>query len=162
MDSSFSWRLPFMLLACYSFVFSAVTLVYLPPSPRWLTIHGKTEEAAAAWEKLDVPTADQEKILGQLDESIVLTANAETAGVEGLERNLTNVSRVSQKKAQILDVFSSESRPRLLLAVFLMGMQQLSGIDGVLYVCSILSVSPSTLTFTVRPHPLPTSRLSFQ
>lgn len=34
----------------------------------------------------------------------------------------------------MLDVFAPDARPRFLLAVFLMGMQQLSGIDGVLYV----------------------------
>ncbi len=33
-----------------------------------------------------------------------------------------------------LDVFKSDVRTRTGLAIFLMGMQQLSGIDGVLYV----------------------------
>lgn len=134
LDSSFSWRLPFILLAGYSLVFSIMTLFYLPPSPRWLTLNGRTEEAAAAWETLDVPAADQEKILGPMDESIVLTSNTETIAHEGLERNITATSRRSEKKAQILDVLSRESRPRFFLALFLMGMQQLSGIDGVLYV----------------------------
>jgi hypothetical protein len=143
MDSSFSWRLPFMLLAAYSFVFSAITLFYLPPSPRWLTVNGRTEEVTAAWEKLGVPTADQEKILVQLDDAIALveTANAAASLDLGLRRNTTNISRISRKKAQILDVLSSESRPRLFLALFLMGMQQLSGIDGVLYVCVASRVS---------------------
>jgi hypothetical protein len=135
-DSSFSWRLPFMLLAVYSFLFSGVTLFYLPPSPRWLTVNGKVEEVSAAWEKLGVPAADQEKIFEQLDDSAALVQTASTGvALENLHRNTTNVSRRSQKKAQILDVLSSESRPRLFLALFLMGMQQLSGIDGVLYVC---------------------------
>ncbi|KAH5146480.1 hypothetical protein HBH69_174260 [Parastagonospora nodorum] len=139
MESSFSWRLPFILLAGYSFVFSAVTLFYLPPSPRWLTVNGKAEEAAAAWEKLGVPTADQEKILEQLDDSAALVEPASIGvAMENLQRNTTNVSRRSQKKAQIMDVFSSQSRPRLFLAMFLMGMQQLSGIDGVLYYAPIL------------------------
>jgi hypothetical protein len=127
-----------MLLAIYSFVFSAVTLFYLPPSPRWLTVHGKSEEVSAAWEKLGVPAADQEKILEQQDDSVLLveTANSGIALDDGLQRNRTNVSKRSQRKAQILDVLSPESRPRLFLALFLMGMQQLSGIDGVLYVRS--------------------------
>jgi hypothetical protein len=132
-----------MLLAAYSFVFSVITLFYLPPSPRWLTVNGKTEEVSAAWEKLGVPTADQEKILVQLDDATALveTANASVSLDLGLRRNTTNVSRISQKKAQILDVLSSESRPRLFLALFLMGMQQLSGIDGVLYVCVAPGIS---------------------
>jgi hypothetical protein len=156
MDSSFSWRLPFVLLACYSTAFSAVTLIYLPPSPRWLTIRGKSKEALAAWEKLDVLPADQEKILGQLDDSIVLTATTETVGHDALQRHTTATSRRSERKAQILDVFSKESRPRLFLAVFLMGMQQLSGIDGVLYVsdrqtfthCANTNLTHSTLLFS--------------
>lgn len=37
----------------------------------------------------------------------------------------------------MLDVFSAEARPRFIFAVFLMGAQQLSGIDGVLYVSSL-------------------------
>jgi hypothetical protein len=164
MGSSFSWRLPFILLACYSIAFSALTLVYLPPSPRWLTIHGKAGEAAAAWEKLDVPAADQEKILGQLNDSMILTANTEIVSQDGLQRHTTATSRRSERKAQILDAFSSESRPRLFLAVFLMGMQQLSGIDGVLYVRSpIPSTHGASADLTlVRSHPLPTSRSSIE
>jgi hypothetical protein len=149
MDSSFSWRLPFMLLAAYSFLFSGITLFYLPPSPRWLTVNGKSEEVSAAWEKLGVPAADQEKILVQQDDSTALVeaANGAVSMDNGLRRNITNVSRISQKRAQILDVFSTESRPRLFLALFLMGMQQLSGIDGVLYVSTPLrSISKILLT----------------
>ena len=36
---------------------------------------------------------------------------------------------------KLLDIFSKDVRGRTALAVFLMGMQQMSGIDGVLYVC---------------------------
>jgi hypothetical protein len=165
MESSISWRLPFILLAGYSFVFSAVTLFYLPPSPRWLTVNGKAEEAAAAWEKLGVPTADQEKILGQLDDSAALVEPASVGvAMENLQRNTTNVSRRSQKKAQIMDVFSSQSRPRLFLAMFLMGMQQLSGIDGVLYV-RLLYRDPiihKLTPYSVRSDSLPTSRSCLQ
>jgi hypothetical protein len=149
MDSSFSWRLPFMLLAAYSFLFSGITLFYLPPSPRWLTLNGKAEEVSAAWEKLGVPAADQEKILVQSDDSTALfeTANGAIPLDGNVRRNTTNMSRTRPKKAQILDVLSSESRPRLFLALFLMGMQQLSGIDGVLYVCkSVHSIPRSSLT----------------
>ncbi|KAL5118687.1 hypothetical protein ACEQ8H_003364 [Pleosporales sp. CAS-2024a] len=139
MDSSFSWRLPFMLLAVYSFLFSGLTLFYLPPSPRWLTLKGRSEEVPAAWQKLDVPAVDQEKMLEQLDDSAALFEPANPGvALENLQRNITNVSRRSQRKAQIQDVFSSDSRPRLFLALFLMGMQQLSGIDGVLYYAPIL------------------------
>lgn len=165
MESSFSWRLPFILLAAYSFVFSAVTLFYLPPSPRWLTVNGKAEEAVVAWEKLGVPAVDQEKILEQLDDSAALVEPGSVGvAMENLHRNTTNVSRRSQRKAQIMDVFSSQSRPRLFLAMFLMGMQQLSGIDGVLYVRLLChhAVTHKLTLFSVRSDSLPASRSRLQ
>jgi hypothetical protein len=155
MTSSFSWRLPFMLLACYSFLFSAITLIYLPPSPRWLTLHGSPEEASAAWEKLDVPAADREKIMNELENPVLIDAHTETAMDDSLQRSTTLASGRSRKKDQILDVFSSDSRPRLILAVFLMGMQQLSGIDGVLYVSLPTLLTP--LPTKPRPSTPPSS-----
>ncbi|ORY12884.1 general substrate transporter [Clohesyomyces aquaticus] len=131
MDSSFSWRLPFLLLACYSFAFSVIVLVWLPASPRWLTLRGRASEASAAWEKLGVPAADQEKILNELDTLVAVNTHVEIP-------EETRRQPATKNKAQILDVFSAETRPRLFLAVFLMGMQQLSGIDGVLYYAPIL------------------------
>lgn len=134
-QSSFSWRLPFILLAAYSIAFSIAVLMWLPASPRWLTLHGKTKEASMAWEKLDVPTADREKILDQYDASVVETAIPGVSGDTGaVQVTSTTAAASKSKKTELLDVFSSDARPRLFLAVFLMGMQQLSGIDGVLYV----------------------------
>jgi hypothetical protein len=158
LTSSFSWRLPFILLACYSFVFSAVTLSYLPPSPRWLTLHGSAADAAAAWERLDVPAADREKIMTELQSSAVLAdAHTETLMDDSLQRSTTLASRRSHKKNQMLDVFSSDSRPRLLLAVFLMGMQQLSGIDGVLYVSLLLPLTLHLAPLLIPPQSTPQS-----
>ncbi|KAI0381419.1 general substrate transporter [Hypomontagnella monticulosa] len=138
-QSSFSWRLPFVLLAGYSFVFSASMLLWLPASPRWLTLRGRTQEAAAAWDKLDVPAADREKILDQYDAAVVETAIPDASGgTNAAHITSTTVAVPKSKKAKMLDVFSSDARPRLFLAVFLMGMQQLSGIDGVLYYAPLL------------------------
>ncbi|KAI1645219.1 general substrate transporter [Daldinia loculata] len=138
-QSSFSWRLPFILLAAYSIAFSIAVLMWLPASPRWLTLHGKTKEASAAWEKLDVPTADREKILDQYDASVVETAIPSASGDTGaVQVTSTTAAASKSKKTELLDVFSSDARPRLFLAVFLMGMQQLSGIDGVLYYAPLL------------------------
>ncbi|KAK7955270.1 general substrate transporter [Apiospora saccharicola] len=151
--SSFSWRLPFLLLAGYSLVFSVTTLLWLPASPRWLTLRGREDEAAAAWEKLGVDAADREKILEQLPDSVADgTANAATVDASGsimmtavgpaaaaaaatLPGNpeappTTTKKPKSNSNSKMLDVLAPEARPRLLLAVFLMGMQQLSGIDG--------------------------------
>ncbi|KAK7965801.1 uncharacterized protein PG986_000078 [Apiospora aurea] len=143
--SSFSWRLPFLLLAAYSLVFSVAALFWLPASPRWLTLRGREEEAAAAWEKLGVDAADREKILEQLPTSVV-DGNTATVDASGSIAMMdlapgarpANPAPPKKKKSQLLDVFASDARPRLLLAVFLMGMQQLSGIDGVLYYAPLL------------------------
>ncbi|OTA53908.1 general substrate transporter [Hypoxylon sp. EC38] len=137
--SSLSWRLPFILLAAYSCVFSIAALIWLPASPRWLTLHGKTEEAAKIWEKLDVPAADREKIMDQYETSVVETAIPDASGNTSAGNvTSTTIAVPKSKKAKMLDVLSSDARPRLVLAVFLMGMQQLSGIDGVLYYAPLL------------------------
>lgn len=143
--SSFSWRLPFLLLAAYAFVFSVIILVWLPDSPRWLTLRGRNNETAQAWEKLGVLAADREKIMDQIGDDLGSTsmtnlspdANGSMAGT--MADGKPNQSALPKpKKAQLLDVFSPDARPRLFLAVFLMGMQQLSGIDGVLYYAPLL------------------------
>ncbi|XXH01997.1 hypothetical protein Hte_008361 [Hypoxylon texense] len=137
--SSLSWRLPFILLAAYSLAYSTAVLVWLPPSPRWLTLHGKTKEASDAWERLGVPAADREKILEQYDATVVEPAIPDARGDNSTAHTSSvTVATPKSKKAEFLDVFSSDARPRLFLAVFLMGMQQLSGIDGVLYYAPLL------------------------
>lgn len=62
--------------------------------------------------------------------------------------------------SKLFDIFSKDVRSRTALVVFMMGMQQLSGIDGVLYVCSELLVWFSgTLTSSlVRSVALPAGR----
>ncbi|KAM7185054.1 General substrate transporter [Naviculisporaceae sp. PSN 640] len=136
-DSSFSWRLPFLLLAAYAFLFSAVAFLYLPPSPRWLSLHGRMAEAQHAWETLGVPSADREKIINQVDNttspnSITMTETPVPTP------SPTSIRSPDKDKSSLSSLFSPKSRPRLLLAVFLMGMQQLSGIDGVLYYAPLL------------------------
>ncbi|KAI0015785.1 putative transporter [Xylariomycetidae sp. FL0641] len=142
--SAFSWRLPFILLATYSVLFTAAALLWLPASPRWLTLKGRTEEASKAWEALDVEAADREKIMDQIEMVVVEPPNNPPVSGSTADRAPATV-RVPKdkrlpksKKHKMFDVFSKDARPRLLLAVFLMGMQQLSGIDGVLYYAPLL------------------------
>lgn len=133
--SSFSWRTPFVALSSLSIMFSAMSWLYLPESPRWLTLHNRHREAAETWDKLEVSQAEREKA-EQQSEIIPVTgpaAPAPPANVEG--------KRPAHK---IFDIFARDVRTRTALAVFLMGMQQLSGIDGVLYVCQgTLTVLPN-------------------
>ena len=123
-ESSLSWRAPFIILACLSMAFSAASLLWLVSSPRWLILRGRQSEAAAAWDVLGVGHAEREK--AEVQSSVEGTIN---------QVHSTSISTDSPAtKSGFLDVFSRDVRMRTGLAVFMMGMQQLSGIDGVLYV----------------------------
>lgn len=120
-QSSLSWRTPFILLASLSMILCASSLFFLPPSPRWLTLHGHQTEAEQAWDRLGVGRAEREKV--------------------ELESEMPDPSTPAPKVKpsimnKLLDIFSKDVRARTALVVFMMGMQQLSGIDGVLYVCN--------------------------
>lgn len=67
MESSLSWRLPFILLTVYAEAFALAALLLLPSSPRWLAERGSDQaEITAAWEKLEVRPADQEIAVDRL------------------------------------------------------------------------------------------------
>jgi DNA-directed RNA polymerase III subunit RPC2 len=127
-----SWRAPFILLASLSMIFSAVSLFFLPPSPRWLTLHGREGEAAEAWDYLGVSQAEREKVEIELESAEVSSPKVHDKG-----HNVATTTEFQDKtkpRHTLLDLFSRDVRSRTGLAVFMMGMQQLSGIDGVLYV----------------------------
>lgn len=145
MTSSFSWRLPLTILAAYSAAFTAVALVVLPESPRWLTLRGRGNETAAVWDRLGVEPADREKIVGQLP-----AANSSSDGGSAVDEQSEakieekqtpgrpgEVKKATDEPAQvtIMETLSDpNTRPQLLAGLFLMGMVQMSGIDGVLFV----------------------------
>lgn len=117
--SSLSWRTPWIILASLSMILSACSLMFLPPSPRWLTLHGHQDEADAAWDMLGVSHAEREKVELQVAVEEVPADNDEPE---------------NKKTHKLFEIFQKDVRGRTALAVFLMGVQQLSGIDGVLYV----------------------------
>ena len=121
MDSSFAWRLPFTILACLSMVYAVGSILWLVPSPRWLTLRGRQSEASAAWDVLGVGHAEREK-----------AEEIEQAATVAEARNPSPT-----EKHSFLDVFARDVWSRTFMAIFLLGMQQLCGIDGVLYVSHI-------------------------
>lgn len=127
-NSSISWRAPFIILACISTAFSAASLLWLVPSPRWLILRGRRSEAAAAWDILGVGNAEREKA--------EIQSGAEASASQVHINTVPTDSPAT--KSGFLDVFSQDVRTRTGLAVFMMGMQQLSGIDGVLYYAPLL------------------------
>ncbi|PKX89730.1 putative MFS sugar transporter [Aspergillus novofumigatus IBT 16806] len=134
LESSFSWRTPYLILACLSVLFSAASFLFLVPSPRWLTLHGRHEEAARTWDLLGVGQAEREKV-----------------EVEQTRQARSQIQVLPAASHKLLDIFSKDVRARTALAVFLMGFQQLSGIDGVLYYAPLLfeqaGLASSTATF---------------
>ncbi|KAG9229899.1 general substrate transporter [Amylocarpus encephaloides] len=118
-SSSISWRLPFLLQAGISFLFSTSTLLLLPESPRWLSSHGRKQQALAAWNSLQIATAEREK-----------------------EDEIPNAQEMQPVKTKdILGVFGRDVWKQTSLGVFLMSMQQLTGIDGILYYAPLLFAS---------------------
>ncbi|KAH8901748.1 general substrate transporter [Thozetella sp. PMI_491] len=108
--SSLSWRIPYILQTLLAAVLLAGCLL-LPDSPRWLMLHGKRTEALQALQELDFSMIEAERdILGASEQGLSLTP---------------------WQSLRLL--FSRPYRARTALALFVLGMVQLSGIDGVLY-----------------------------
>ena len=111
-SSSIQWRLPFILMAATA-VLLVVSCFYLPNSPRWLLQHGRRGEALRAIERLEVSRVEAEK-------DILSPQGASQPGLT-TSKNL-------------LSIFHRQYRLKTILGLFVLGMVQLSGIDGVLYV----------------------------
>ncbi|RFU26710.1 hypothetical protein B7463_g9635, partial [Scytalidium lignicola] len=132
-NSSFAWRFPFAFQAFGAVTFSVSTLMFLPESPRWLTATGHHERAEKVWNELGVLTAEREKA-SNVNSSAVLLPNIPASDI-GLQEQQPSPASCgkAQEKGSLWDVFGKDVWRRTLLGVFLLGMQQLSGIDGVLY-----------------------------
>lgn len=118
-ESTISWRLLFLIQGVFALTLAASCL-WLPSSPRWLLLKGRRDEALHSIDRLDIPQAEAEKD--------ILRPASPTA--------------VSDQSQGFLAMFKKEYRGRTLLAFFIMGMLQFSGIDGVLYVSLSLYEQP--------------------
>lgn len=162
-SSSLSWRLPFAIQSFMAFSYGTAVFLLLPPSPRWLKARGRFEEAARAWDRLGVADAEREKEFEPLEslESQAGPSSQEHGGV--LERMsskiMTRVTTMEPESLALapmrshtivpgkdsdvtsgswLRIFRADVRSQTLLGAFMMGMQQLAGIDGVLYYAPLL------------------------
>lgn len=81
-------------------------------------LNDRRDDAMKAIEKLDIPRAEAEKDILRVPEP---QAGFEASSVDGF-----------------LVLFRRQYRSRTVLALFVLGMVQLSGIDGVLYVSLVL------------------------
>jgi len=108
--SSMAWRLSYIIQAAIG-VFLAVRCAMLPESPRWLMFHGRRTDALKSLEHLNFSMAEAEKDILRPQEQ-----GPSLSGWQGF-----------------LLLFRRGYRSRTILALFVLGMVQLSGIDGVLY-----------------------------
>jgi len=127
LQSSIAWRLPCLIQAIVGFSVTIYAYILLPESPRWLTSQGRVRESQIVWEQLEIDAAEREKVEAGEDAPLPKAIHAR----------------------DILNVFSRKAWKQTSLGVFLMMMQQLSGIDGVLYVSSIFLVPQYAFRLTL-------------
>ncbi|KAF8603936.1 hypothetical protein BDV93DRAFT_555953 [Ceratobasidium sp. AG-I] len=116
--SSLSWRTPFIVQAGVSMILGT-GMAWMPFSPRWLFQNGRVEEAWRVLEAFDRHSSSEKEKEELLAKAAERQGREETVGFVQAFRDPDN-------------------RGRTLLAIFMMGMQQLSGIDGVLFYGPIL------------------------
>ena len=106
---------PYIIQAILGLVL-ATTPFILPQSPRWLLLNGHRDKAIKELKRLDFSAVEAEKdLLGPAAEQQI--SARKPGAVEGLTR-----------------LFRKPYRKPALLALYVLGVIQLSGIDGVLYV----------------------------
>lgn len=103
-------------------------------------------DVAKAWDILGVNSADREKVENGHERALIVAANSgDPIGQPGIP--LISVPAPVKKMSSILDAFAPDVRARTMLGVFVLGMQQMSGIDGILYVSSLSQGPKSKLTY---------------
>ncbi|KAI0395801.1 general substrate transporter [Xylariaceae sp. FL0594] len=105
------WRVPFVIQAIIGAGF-ALACCLLPMSPRWLIARNRREAAQANMKRLDFD-------------------------FEEIQHDLTTVDQEAEPSIPIwrgvFELFSKKYRYRTTLGLFILGMVQLCGIDGILY-----------------------------
>ncbi|KAF9267384.1 general substrate transporter [Marasmius fiardii PR-910] len=120
-SNSIAWRLPLVVQGALALLM-AVGTPFFPHSPRWLLHVGRHADAENAHSKLGLQAAENKK--------------------EGADGGETLATLTIQSRAEVWkhakELFTKEVRGRTLLGLFIMGIQQCSGIDAVLYYAPIL------------------------
>lgn len=114
MSGDMQWRLPFIIQAVGGMLL-AIACCLLPKSPRWLITRNKRQAALQNMKRLDFGPNEMRHDI-----------------IDDLEEPQSQFSRHS-----VTAIFAKTSRFRTSLALFTLGMVQLCGIDGVLYVGSM-------------------------
>ncbi|KAI2472477.1 MFS general substrate transporter [Annulohypoxylon bovei var. microspora] len=113
--SDMAWRIPYILQCIFSAILSWACLL-LPDSPRWLMLKGRQADALRALERLDFNMIEAERDF--------LTSTEQTPSLSPWQ--------------SFSLLFRRGYRARTILALFILGMVQLSGIDAITYYAPIL------------------------
>ncbi|KAI1443718.1 putative MFS sugar transporter [Annulohypoxylon stygium] len=113
--SDMAWRLPYIVQCLFSALLSWACLL-LPDSPRWLMLKGRQADALRALERLDFNMVEAERDF--------LTTTEQTPSLSPWQ--------------SFALLFKRGYRARTILALFILGMVQLSGIDAITYYAPIL------------------------
>lgn len=129
-----SWRTPFILQAAIAALLAAAIFIIVPFSPRWLVSMDRQPEALAVLRQLRI-TTNASSSQRQEEEQL---AQAELAEIQAA---VEATRHASGRKASYAELFYSRYRHRTLLGLFIMCVQQLSGIDVVLYYAPVVFAS---------------------
>ncbi|PLB50107.1 putative transporter [Aspergillus steynii IBT 23096] len=133
--SAFSWRFPLAIQVGLAALLTVLATFYLPESPRWLTHRGRHVEAEAAWVALQVGDVDRG---GDFSDGLHSHPDEGTSSDENLSRWERARGQYHLAVRKLKQIMGPGSRRQALLGIFVMSMQQLSGIDGILYYAPLL------------------------
>ncbi|KAI0593132.1 sugar transport protein [Biscogniauxia sp. FL1348] len=125
LQGSISWRLPIAIQSFIAFSNGAACSL-LPQSPRWLQARGLPEEAKKIIDQLGLDEEEKAELLSQSSSTLSHSPN------------VPFLQSLKDTAHEFREAFSAPFRGRTIFGCFLMGMQQFSGIDGVLYYAPIL------------------------
>ncbi|KAF4462508.1 sugar transporter [Fusarium albosuccineum] len=120
-NTSLTWRLPLAIVAFLGLSLSTICF-FVPPSPRWLLTKGRVDEAQQVARRLGLEEVETKQLLAQASESL-----------DDGEIVLSVWQSLRQTFREFRCAFSAPCRGRTAFACFIMGLQQFSGIDAVLY-----------------------------
>ena len=118
-DSSYAWRIP-CILQCVFLVPMLLILVVVPETPRWLASHDRGEESLDVLQKLHQHRMSDESIRLLHADIMAVVAVEKTVGTGSWKDLVKNDSLQSQR--------------RFLIACGIQSMQQLGGINAIIYV----------------------------
>ncbi|KAJ4022496.1 hypothetical protein NW752_000300 [Fusarium irregulare] len=120
---SYAWRVP-VILQCVPIIIIICLLTIIPETPRWLAAHDRPEECLKVLAQIQ-GTSIEDPDVRALHSVIIQTVAIETSIGSGSWKDL-------------LKEDSIKSRKRLILACLLQSMQQLGGINAIIYYSSTL------------------------